>query len=79
MGRIEKKMEVTLALEKMTITEKLRLMEGLWSDLRRDEDNLESPEWRGEILRGRAARVEQEKESFMDWETVEAQLRDRVK
>ena len=68
-------MEITLPLEKMTIAEKLRVMESLWRDLTRDEAQLESPKWHGDVLRERAARVEQGKESFMDWETAKAQLR----
>ena len=75
--RIDKKMEITLPLEKMTIAEKLRMMETLWSDLTHDEEHLESPAWHGEALRKRAARVEQGKESFMDWETAKTQLRNR--
>jgi len=54
-------------------------METLWRDLTRDEEQLESPKWHGEVLRERAARVEQGKESFMDWETAKTQLRNRVK
>ena len=72
-------MEITLPLEKMTIAEKLRLMETLWSDLTRDEERFESPAWHGEVLRERAARVKQGKESFMDWEMAKKQLRNRVK
>jgi hypothetical protein len=72
-------MEITLPLEKMTVAEKLRVMETLWSDLTRDERQFESPEWHGEVLRERAARVEQGKESFMDWDTAKRQLRNRVK
>jgi hypothetical protein len=54
-------------------------MESLWQDLARDEGRLESPEWHGGVLRERAARVEQGKESFMDRETAKTQLRNRVK
>jgi hypothetical protein len=72
-------MEITLPLEKMTIAEKLRVMEALWSDLTRDEKELESPEWHGEVLSERTARVQQGKESFIDWETAKEQLRNRVK
>jgi len=72
-------MEITLPLEKMTIAEKLRMMEMLWNDLTRDEERFESPEWHGAVLRERAARVKQGKESFMDWETAKKQLRNRVK
>ena len=63
----------------MTTAGKLRVMVTLWSDLTRDEEQFESPEWHGEVLRERAARVEQGKESFMDWETAKRQLRNRVK
>jgi hypothetical protein len=63
----------------MTIAEKLLVKERLWSDLTRDEEQLESPEWHGEVFRQRAAGVEQGKESFMDWETAKTQLRNRVK
>ena len=72
-------MEITLPLAKMTVAEKLRVMESLWRDLTRDEEQLESPEWHGEVLRQRAARVEQGKEAFMDWEAAKTQLRNRVK
>jgi hypothetical protein len=63
----------------MTVAEKLRMMETLWADLTRNEEQFESPEWHGAVLRERAARVKQGKESFMDWETAKRQLRDRVK
>jgi hypothetical protein len=63
----------------MTVAEKLRLMESLWTDLTRDEQHLESPQWHEEVLRERATRVGQGKESFIDWETARAQLRSRVK
>jgi len=72
-------MEITLPLEKMTIVEKLRMMETLWRDLTRDGEHFESPQWHGAVLRERAARVKQGKESFMDWETAKKQLRNRVK
>ena len=59
-------MKITLPLEKMTIAEKLRVMETLWRDLTRDEEQFESPEWHGAVLRERAARVKQGRESFLD-------------
>ena len=72
-------MEIALPLEKMTIAEKLQVMEMLWSDLTRDEDRFDSPEWHGRVLRERAGRVRQGKESFMDWEKAKRQLRHRAK
>jgi hypothetical protein len=70
-------MEITLPLEKMTLAEKLRVMETLWSDLTRE--GFESPKWHGEVLRERAERVKQGKESFMEWQTAKKQLRRRAK
>ena len=67
--------DVTLPLEKMTVTERLRVMEALWSDLTRNEGQFESPTWHGDVLRERAVRVKQGQESFMDWETAKEQLR----
>jgi hypothetical protein len=72
-------MEITLPLEKMTVAEKLRVMETIWDDLSRDEERFESPEWHGAILRERARRVKQGKESFLDWETAKRQLASRAK
>ena len=72
-------MEITLPLEKMTVEEKLRVMESLWKDLTREEAQLESPDWHGDVLRETVERVKQGKESFIDWETAKRQLRRRVK
>jgi hypothetical protein len=72
-------MEITLPLDKMTVPEKLRLMEALWADLSRHEESLESPPWHEEVLRDREARVKSGEETFMDWETAKQQLRDRCK
>jgi hypothetical protein len=71
-------MEITLPLEKMTIAEKQRVMETLWSDLMRDQEQFESPGWHGVVLRERAAGVKQGKVSFVDWETAKSQLRNRA-
>jgi len=71
-------MNITLPLDKMTIPEKLRLMEALWADLSRHEDEVESPAWHGAVLKEREARVKCGEESFMDWETAKKQLRDRL-
>jgi hypothetical protein len=72
-------MQIALPLEKMTVAEKLRAMELLWSDLTRDEEKFESPAWHGKVLRDRAARVRDGKESFLPWEKAKTQLRNRVK
>lgn len=72
-------MQVKLPLDKMSVTEKLRVMEALWADLSRDEERFESPAWHREVLRSRTARVKQGKESFMDWDVAKRQLQKRAK
>ena len=61
----------------MTREEKLAVMEELWADLSRDEAQVESPAWHGDVLRERAEAVKSGKETFMDWDTAKKQLRDQ--
>lgn len=72
-------MQPVLPLGQMTREEKLRIMEELWIDLSRDESQFESPAWNGDVLRERAEAVKAGKETFLDWETVKKQLRDKNK
>lgn len=69
-------MEAALRLDKMTVAEKLRAMEALWADLSRDETQIESPAWHGDVLHDREAKIKSGKEKFIDWETAKKQLRD---
>ncbi len=71
-------MEATLPLDKMSVAEKLRAMEMLWADLSRDEVQIESPSWHGDVLRDREACVKSGAEKFMAWETAKKQLHDKL-
>jgi hypothetical protein len=71
--------EIESELETMTLPEKLRLMEALWTNLSRPEAGLESPAWHAGVLRERQARVESGEATFVDWETAKQQLRERMK
>ena len=72
-------MYITLPLDQMTLAEKLRVMETLWADLSRDEQQLESPAWHEQVLKDREERVRSGQEAFVDWETAKQRLRDRLK
>lgn len=72
-------MQTILELEKMTVAEKLRLMEAIWADLSRDESQIESPKWHGAVLREREEGVESGAEKFVDWETAKKDLRKKLK
>ena len=72
-------MQTSLPLNQMSREEKLRIMEELWADLSRDESQVESPAWHGDVLRERAEAVKSGKETFMDWDTAKKQLREKRK
>ena len=69
-------MQATLPLDRMTREEKLRVMEELWTDLSRDEAQVQSLAWHGDVLRERIEAVKSGKEAFMDWETAKKKLRE---
>ncbi len=71
-------MDITLPLDQMTTTEKLRAMEALWADLSRDEEAVPSPAWHEDVLRDREERVKSGQEAFVDWDVAKKQLRDRL-
>lgn len=71
-------MDQILPLSKMTTAEKLDVMDRLWADLSLRADSFESPAWHEAVLREREARVEEGKESFLDWEETKRRLRERL-
>lgn len=71
-------MEITLPLDKMTTAEKLRVMETIWADLSRNEADIESPGWHGDVLREREAKYLSGEEKPVDWEIAKKELRNRL-
>jgi len=71
-------MSADLAIESMTLTEKLALMERLWIDLSRRPEDIPSPEWHGEVLAERIAAVREGRTEFVDWDAAKKRLRDRL-
>ena len=72
-------MSVNLALENLSIAEKLELMERIWADLERTPDEIPSPEWHGDVLAERLAEVDAGKTEFVDWEIAKKRLLNRHK
>lgn len=70
-------MSITLPLAEMTTAEKLKVMEDLWSDLTRNEQEFESPSWHEDVLKQREPRLKSGEEIPVDWETAKKELRDR--
>jgi hypothetical protein len=71
-------MSITLPLDQMTTAEKLRIMEDLWTDLTRKEEEFESPAWHERILKEREDRVRTGEEQPNEWEVAKKELRNRL-
>jgi hypothetical protein len=65
-----------LAIEKLTRSEKLRMMEALWDDLAHDTTVLASPAWHGDALQEAEQALASGQADFVDWETAKQSLRD---
>jgi putative addiction module component (TIGR02574 family) len=71
-------MSMDLSLERMSIAEKLALMERLWDDLSRRPENVPSPPWHGDVLAERIAAVREGHTTFADWDNAKRRLRERL-
>lgn len=70
-------MKVTLPLKEMSLSEKMGIMEEIWSDLA-GEQAYTPPDWHGRILEERTKLIESGAVGFTDWETAKEQIRNRV-
>ena len=68
-------MSSTLDLERMTVSDKLRLMEDLWQNLSANEGDLPSPDWHGTVLAERDRLLNAGEDRFMPWDAAKAMLR----
>ena len=71
-------MSVVLLLDRMTLPEKLQLIEDLWENFSKSHCGFESPVWHQEFLDERRAEAESGQEKFTDWETAKEEIRRRV-
>ena len=62
-------------IERMSIAERLRVMELLWDALARDAEQMPSPEWHREVLADRKARAEGGEAKFLTLDQLRSRLR----
>ncbi len=62
-------------VRKLPRRQKIRLMEALWKDLTRNEDDIESPKWHLDELRKTERLVKSGKARFLDWDEAKKRLR----
>ena len=71
-------MNATVDLKKMSLGEKLGLMEALWNELCRREEEIPVPDWHKELLDQREREIEEGKAKFVDWETAKERIARRT-
>lgn len=64
-----------LPLDEMSVEEKLQTMEAIWKDLSANPEQIESPAWHEEELRGREAQIGSGEAGFLDWENAKKEIR----
>jgi hypothetical protein len=67
------------SLRQLPRSEKLKLMEMLWEELSRPDDEFESPAWHAKALAATEQRLAEGKEQVLDWETAKQSLRNKFR
>ncbi len=62
----------------MTVSEKIGIMEEIWSDLSSPGEGYSPPDWHDRILKERSRLAESGEVSFTDWEAAKKQIKDRI-
>jgi hypothetical protein len=61
-------------IHQLPLREKLLVMEAIWDDISREEQNLEVPQWHKEVLDERERLLAEGKAQFVDWEDAKRQI-----
>ena len=72
-------MQATLPLDKMTISEKLSVMEDIWENLSHAQDTISSPEWHADVLRARELKIQEGTAKFLDLDDAKSRIWDKIK
>ena len=69
---------IDLPLSKLSLAQKLDLMETLWADLTRNEKQFESPAWHESVLRDRENVLTTGRVPVSDWTKAKERIRKKV-
>lgn len=64
----------TIEIKKMSIIERLQVMEALWDSLLYEESEIESPEWHRDILEDRKRKMKNGKAEFISLEKLKCMI-----
>ena len=71
-------MSLQLAIDQMTMAEKLRIMEELWDDLRKRAEGVPVPQWHKDLLDERERLIETGDAQFDDWEAAKKRITEQT-
>ena len=71
-------MQTTIDLKQMSLPDKLSLMEALWDELCRREEDVPVSDWHKQILDEREQQIKEGKATFGEWEGAKERIRKRV-
>ena len=69
-------MSIELPLKKMSVAEKLHVMETVWASLCHKPAGVASPEWHATVLAQRARRLESGEATISTWSDAKQRLQD---
>ena len=67
--------ELKEEVSRLSKAERLQAMEWLWASLSEKPDEIESPEWHGEVLAARKAKADAGEAQFLSVEQLKERLR----
>ncbi|MEJ5366304.1 MAG: addiction module protein [Desulfosoma sp.] len=70
--------KINFPLSKLTVAEKLQLMEAIWDDLSRQDLAFDSPHWHEEVLKDREQALATGKATISDWEEAKERIKRNV-
>ena len=68
-------LELKKEVSRLSKAERLQAMEWLWASLSKDQQDIESPEWHGEVLAARKAKVDSGEGEFLSVAQLKKRLR----
>ncbi|MGI5868168.1 MAG: addiction module protein [Kiritimatiellia bacterium] len=71
-------MQLAIPLQKMSVTEKLQMIEEIWADLVRNPADVPAPAWHGDVLRVREQRVADGTARFLEVEEAKRAVREQI-
>lgn len=66
-------------IRRLPLHEKLRMMETLWEDIAKSEDDLAMPQWQKDLLDERERLIASGEAKSIDWEEAKKQISEEVR